>query len=189
MEQLEMAKSESMSQEALEAAEKSLDLAKLQLDEIAQSAEDLQALEEALKTMQMAKQLNAMDELDGERAEGEMSLEEYAEAYAALLAELGGIPGEPGGGGAPVDENEDTETGFKTERSKSAVKAGKVLLSMKSKGLGEEGDANQQYRALVDEVQQGVSEAIILEEVPPGYHKGIQSYFDAIDEESPASEQ
>ncbi len=54
MKQLEMSKMEGLDKESLEAAEKSLDLTKLELKEIAQSAKDLKALEEALKVVQMA---------------------------------------------------------------------------------------------------------------------------------------
>lgn len=181
MKQLEMAKSENMSQEAMQAAEKSLELAELQLQQMAQSAKDLKALEEALQTLQMAKQLNAMDELDGEAAQDQMSLSDYAKMYREMLAMVGGTPGNPGGGGAPVDEDESTDSDFKTERTKSAITAGKLLMSMKSKGLGEEGEVREDYRALVDQVQQGVSEALDLEQIPPGYHESIKGYFDTID--------
>jgi len=181
MKQLEMAKNENMSQEAMEAAEKSLELAALQLEQMAQSAKDLKALEEGLKALQMAKQLNQMDELDGERADGQMSLQEYAELYEELLGELSEVAGNPGGGGAPVDEDDSAESDFKTERTKSHITKGKLLLSLKTKGLGAEGEARKEYRELLGELKQGISEAMDLEQIPPGYHDGIKGYFDTID--------
>ena len=86
MKQLEMSKMEGLEQEALESAEKSLDLSKLELKEIAQSAKDLKALEEALKVCQMAKQINDAEKLDGEQSEGTKTIEEYAEFYAQMMA-------------------------------------------------------------------------------------------------------
>ncbi|MSR56111.1 MAG: hypothetical protein EXS05_00315 [Planctomycetaceae bacterium] len=202
MKQMEMAKMEGMdSDEALESAEKSLDLTKLELKELAQSAKDMKALEEALKVIQQAKQLNDKEKLDGEQAEGAQSMEDYAELYAELMAQLG-LSGEEGEGegedgdeegdgegmgnrgmgrGGKAPEDDSVETGFKTEQSKSAVTAGKVLLSVKTKGLSDRGDAKKEYRELVNKVKEGYSEAILQEQVPPGYHDGIKSYFDNFD--------
>ncbi|HLJ11077.1 MAG TPA: hypothetical protein VKU82_07805, partial [Planctomycetaceae bacterium] len=73
------------------------------------------------------------------------------------------------------------ETEFKTEQSKSAVTAGKVLLSVKTKGLSDKGDAKKEYKSLIQKVKQGYSEAILQEQIPPGYHEGIKSYFDNLD--------
>lgn len=192
MKQLEMSKMEGMDKEAIEAAEKSLDLTKLELKEIAQSAKDLKALEEALKVVQMAKQLNDSEKLDGEQSEGTQTIEEYAEFYSQLLADLGmtegegdgdgeGLGGEGMGDGGKAPEDDSIATDFKTEQSRSAVTAGKVLLSVKTKGLSDKGDASKEYKGLIQKVKQGYSEAILQEQVPPGYHEGIKSYFDNID--------
>ena len=192
MKQLEMAKMEGMDKEAIEAAEKSLDLTKLELKEVAQSAKDLKALEEALKVCQMAKQLNDAEKLDGEQSEGTQTIEEYAEFYSQLLADLGmtegegdgdgeGLGGEGMGEGGKAPEDDSITTDFKTEQSRSAVTAGKVLLSVKTKGLSDKGDASKEYKGLIQKVKQGYSEAILQEQVPPGYHEGIKSYFDNLD--------
>jgi hypothetical protein len=192
MKQLEMAKMEGMDKEAIEAAEKSLDLTKLELKEVAQSAKDLKALEEALKAIQMAKQVNDAERLDGEELEGTQTIEEYADFYAKLLAELGmtegegdgdgeGLGGEGMGEGGKAPEDDSIATDFKTEQSRSAVTAGKVLLSQKTKGLSDKGDASKEYKGLIQKVKQGYSEAILQEQVPPGYHEGIKSYFDNLD--------
>lgn len=196
MKQLEMAKMEGLdSKEALEAAEKSLDLAKGELQEIAQSAKDLKALEEALKTIQMAKQLNGKEKLDGEAAEGAgaESISDYAEYYAELMAQLGlgegdgegdgdGMGGRGNGRGGKAEENDTGETGFKTEQSKSAVTAGKVLLSVKTKGLSDKGDAKKEYREALQKVKQGYDEAILQEQIPPGYHDSIKTYFNNLEQ-------
>jgi hypothetical protein len=199
MKQLEMSKQEGLDlQESLEAAEKSLDLSKMELKELAQSARDLKALEEALKIIQQARQLNDREQLDGELTEGTESLEEYSEYYAELMARLGlsseegegdgegdgdgdGLGGRGTGRGGKAPEDDSVETGFKTEQSKSAVTAGKVLLSVKTKGLSDRGDAKKEYRDAVEKVKQGYSEAILQEQVPPGYYKGIKKYFDDFD--------
>lgn len=192
MKQLETAKMEGMDKESVEAAEKSLDLTKLELKEIAQSAKDLKALEDALKVVQMAKQLNDQEKLDGEQSEGAQTIEEYAEFYAQLIAELGmaGEPeegdgddtgGEGMGSGGKAPEDDSVTTDFKTEQSKSAVTAGKVLLSVKTKGLSDKGDAKKEYKTLIQKVKQGYSEAILQEQIPPGYHDGIKSYFDNLE--------
>jgi hypothetical protein len=197
MKQMEMAKTEGMDKEAVEAAEKSLELTKMELKEIAQSAKDMKALEEALKVCQMAKQLNDAEKLDGEQAEGTQTIEEYAEFYAQLLADLGmgdgqgdgdgdgeGLGGEGMGEGGKAPEDESIETDFKPEQSRSAVTNGKVLYSQQTKGLSDKGDVSKEYKATIQRVKQGYSEAIQQEQVPPGYHDGIKSYFDNIDKTS-----
>ena len=204
MKQIDLANLDDLSQDALDAALESLDLSEMELDELAQSAEDLKKLEQALKTVQMAKRLNDFDKLDGRQCENCKSMADYQELYKKLLAECQGQcqgegkcagclaclgnkrgnglgmrgPGIGEGGLAPEDDSINTD--FKSETAKSAVQAGKILLSMKSKGLGEKGSAVQDYRGLVQQVKQGVSEAIVQEQVPPGYHEGIKSYFDAL---------
>ena len=57
-----------------------------------------------------------------------------------------------------------------------------MLLTLKTKGMGEHVDFKEQYRAAVRDVKQGVSEAILQEEIPPGYYEGIKSYFESLDE-------
>lgn len=198
MKQLESAKMQGLDEEAMEAVERSLDLTKLELKEIAQSAKDLKALEEALKVVQQAKQLNEQERLDGEQANAAQSMEDYAELYERLMAENGGgdegdsdeegdgdgLGGRGRGRGGKAPEDDSIATDFKTEQSKSAVTAGKVLLSVKTKGMSDKGDAKKEYKSLVQKVKQGYSEAILQEQIPPGYHDGIKSYFDNLDKTS-----
>lgn len=185
MQQLDAARDPEAMNDAMEGLKESLELSDLELKEIAQSAEDMKTLEEALKAVQMAKKLNEKEKLDGEQSQKCRSMKEYEELYAQLLAEMGAGEGELGGEGfgegGKAPENDSVESGFQSEFSKSSVQAGKVLMSMKTQGEGEQGDVVKNYRSLINQVKQGVSEAIVTEQVPPGYHDNIKSYFDSLE--------
>jgi hypothetical protein len=149
-----------------------------------------------LQAIQKARQANGKEALDGKQTEGVQTMEEYAALYESLMKGQGafqegesemegegmGGPGRGRGGKAPEDET--VKTDFKDEQSKSAIKAGKILLTLKTQGMGEKGDAKTQYRDAVQNVRQGVSEAILTEQIPPGYHDGIKNYFDSIEDTS-----
>ena len=188
--QLELTDKEGMSaEEVKEALQQSMELAKAELEEVKQSAKDLKELEKALETLQMAKKLNEQQQLDGEEVEGFQTLDDYKELYAQMMGEgAAGESEEEGEGtgaegigeGGEVPEDDSVETGFKTELSKSHVTAGKVLLSLTSKGLTDSGNAEKRFQA-VQAIKEGVSEAILNEQIPPGYHEGIKGYFNNID--------
>jgi hypothetical protein len=141
----------------------------------------------------MAKKLNDQQKLDGEACENCSTLEDYAELYAQMMGDQPmegdgeGLGDEGIGEGGKAPEDDSVQTGFKTEQSKSAVTAGKVLMSLKTKGLSDRGEAKKEYRNLVGKVKQGVSEAILQEQIPPGYHDGIKRYFDSIEKTAPAA--
>lgn len=179
-----------LSTEALESMKESLELSKMELEEMAQSARDLKELEKALQTLQQAKKAAETDQLDGQACEDCVTLEDYQEFYKELLAEMGLQEGAGDGDGMGVGEaepeDEAAKTGFKTEQSKSAVTAGKVLLSLQSKGLSDTGEAEENYATQINNVKQGVSEAILQEQVPPGYHEEIKKYFDTLQPKSDA---
>ncbi len=183
--QLEASNMEGMSSEAMEALRESLELVQLELEQIAQSARDLKSLEDALKIVQMAKQLNDRERLDGEACSDCQSLGDYAELFALMMDDQqqggGGMRGPGFGEGGEAPEDDSVETAYQAERSKSAVTAGKILLTLKSKGMSDRGDARKDYRALINQVKQGVSEAIQVEQIPAGYHDGIRNYFDTMD--------
>ncbi len=186
MKQMQMAQSKGLSPgEAFKEAMESVDLAKMELKEIAQSAKDMKKLEEALKVLQMAKKANEKSGLDGEACENCMTLEDYEEFYAQMMGEMQGegTGGEGQGGGGKVDEDDTGDTGFKTEKSKSAITAGKVLLSFKTKGLSDRGESQKEYNKLVTDLKQGMSEAIMQEQIPPGYHEGIKKYFNSLEKQ------
>ncbi|MDB5345095.1 MAG: hypothetical protein JWP89_3472 [Schlesneria sp.] len=197
MQQLELSEQNDLSQEALESAMQSLELSQAELKELEQAVKDLKELEQALKTIQQAKKVNEGEKLDGEKAGDCKTLADYESLYAKILAESGeggeeekegegmGPRGFGKGGEAPEDDS--VETGFKTEQSKSAVVAGKMLLSMQQKGEAEKGEVVRDYKALVQTVKQGAMEALNTEQIPPGYHDGIKGYFDALEKAKEAN--
>jgi hypothetical protein len=189
MEALKSAESGELSSEAMQALQESLELSQAEAQELAQAARDAKSLEEALQLISMAKQLNGQEMLDGEMGEGMQTIEDYAELYAQMMGELGegGPPeGEGMGEGGVAPEDDTVQTDFVDERSKSAVQKGKILLSMKTKGLSDTGEARKEYRAIVSDIKQGVAEAIEQEQIPPGYRDAIQKYFDQFEKVDPA---
>ncbi len=191
MQQLELSEQSDLSKEALESAMQSLELSQAELQELEQAMKDLKELEQALKTIQQAKKLNEGEKLDGAKAGECKTLADYEALYAKLLAEGGAEQeeekegegmGERGfGKGGEAPEDDSVETGFKSEQSKSAVVAGKMLMSMQQKGEAEKGEVVRDYKALLTTVKQGAMEALNTEQIPPGYHEGIKSYFSALE--------
>ena len=191
LQQVDMAKLGEMSKEAANAAMDSLNLTEEELKQLAQAIQDGKALEDALKNVQMARQLAGEGKLDGKDLAGAAGMAEFAILFAEKMAGLGknGPPNGddsgdgPGiGNGAKRPEDESAKTGFKTEKSKSQLTGGKMLLEWKTKEVGETGARSEEYRTNVQRVKQGVSEAIQQEQVPPGYHEAIKKYFDALPE-------
>ena len=193
MQQLELSEQSDLSKEALESAMQSLELSQAELQELEQAMKDLKELEQALKTIQQAKKLNDGEKLDGAKAGECKTLADYEALYAQLLAEGGAeseeamekgkdFQGQRGfGKGGEAPEDDSVETGFKSEQSKSAVVAGKMLMSMQQKGEAEKGEVVRDYKALLTTVKQGAMEALNTEQIPPGYHEGIKSYFNTLE--------
>ena len=188
--QMESAKRPAQEQEALEGAKESMKLALEELKQMELSAKEMKELDDALQAIQMAKKLNDEGKLETDQDEGFTTLEEYEELYAQLMEGMEqpgeGTGGEGEGGGAPVEEDDSVKTGFKAEQSKSAVKAGEILMSINTKGVApkdaEREDPKVKYKSLVRSVKEGAEEAILQEQIPPGYHDGIKNYFNALDE-------
>jgi hypothetical protein len=191
MQQMELAENKDLQQEAMQAAMQSLELSEQELEQLEQSVKDMKNLEEALKTIQQAKKLNDKEKLDGGQCEKCKSLADYEALYAQMLAESGEevqekegefAEGSPGfGKGGEAAEDDSVETGFKNEQSKSAVVAGKMLLSMQTKGEAEKGEVVRDYKQLLQSVKQGAMEAMNTEQIPPGYHESIKSYFNTLE--------
>jgi hypothetical protein len=167
--------------EAMRAAAESMKLAEKELEQVAQSVKDLKELEKGLEALQMAKKLNNSEQLDGKKVEGLQSMEEYMAMFEKMMKDRN--PNQEGeGDGSTREEKDSAKSKFKTEMSKSHITKGKVLLTLKTKGMGEHVDFKEQYRAAVRDVKSGISEAILQEEIPPGYHEGIKGYFETLDE-------
>lgn len=195
MKQMEAGReNEEISEEAMKAAMESLELSKSEAESLAQAAKELKKLEEALEAVQMARQLNDEERLDGSEAEGMDSIEDYAELYREMMGEGGEGQGEGGNGegqgegGPPAEENDDEVTDFKKEESKAQLQAGKNLLSWKTKGMSEAGEFKKEVTASLKTLNEGVSEAISKEQVPPGYSEGIKKYFKNIADDAGAGE-
>ncbi len=186
MEQLEMSGLEGLGGEALKGLKESLDLVDLELADLAELMQDVQALEDALEALQLAKALNLLEGLDGGACAGCKGIGEYAALYAKLLGiqrRIGpGMRGPGVGEGGIAPEDPTLQTSYKPERSKSALTAGKVLLSWKTRELSDPGQAKEEYLEYLEKVKHGVREAILHEQVPPGYHEAIRKYFDTMEE-------
>jgi len=191
LEQLSMCKKGKLSKEAIQALQQSLDLAKLESDAVAQAIRDLQSLEGGLRTAQLAKQLNELKALDGKGCGGCKDVGDYEDFYRKLMGgacegegkKIGQGMGKKGTGkGGEAPEKPEEQTDFKSERSRSAYTSGKILLQWKTHGLSEAGTIRENYQRQVETVKEGVGEAILQEQVPPGYHDAIKKYFDSLKE-------
>lgn len=219
MSQMQMAKQQGMSDEAMKALEQSMEMSQQELADLAQAIRDVQELEAALEAIQQAKQLNSQNKLgEGGNPGAPKTLAEYQKMYEEMLAKehvcsdcngSGQCPGgacpacggtgkghgqklknEGGGGGIGIGgettEDDSIKTGFKSEKSKSAITAGKMLMKWKSKELGAAGEIEINRDASLQSVRQGADEAILQEQIPPGYHEAIKTYFDSIDQSEAA---
>lgn len=190
-----------LSKDAMEALKESLQLSEQEMEKVAQAAQDLKKLEDALKTLQQAQKLNQQQNLDGSRCEGCETMEDYAELYAQMMGEGEGGEGRKsrneGGGrgvgrGGETPEDDSDPEGYKTEKERPQVQAGKVLLSIKSKDYAQEKDFDpekmREYQNTVSALKSSVQSAIDTEEIPPGYVESIKGYFDKIEAVDPQLE-
>jgi hypothetical protein len=181
--------SEELAQQARQALQESLELAQKELQDIARSAEDIRKVEEALKTLQQAEKLNQQGQMDGEQCEGCQSIAEYAARLKRMQQGGEGEGGVGGKGGMMAEDNSDPE-GYKDERTRGQITAGKLLLSIRTREAATEKDFDpeelRKYKNSVSEIRSGVQAAIETEEIPPGYVDGIKQYFDTLESgESP----
>ena len=186
LQQLDMAKLAQLGEKGMDAARDSLNLTEQELQNLAGMLKDARSLEEALKNLQMARQLASQCLLDGEACKNCNGMGDYAALYARLLhkdaigAGMGLNPGLGAGGKAPQDDS--LTSAFKNEKTRTSLSDGKMLLQWNTKEVGETGGRLDDYRDAVRQVKQSVSEAIVSEQVPPGYHATIQKYFDSLPE-------
>ncbi len=198
LDQLAQSGNPGTTKQALAALKDSLDLAKAELSAVAQGARDLDQLKEALQTLQMARQLNELGDLSpsdsepGGKQPGKKSLADYKKLYAQLMQERGqdgnggkgkgGMGPNPGqGDGGKGKENDAATMLFDPQRSRSQLTAGQTLMQWKTNGPAEAGIAEEDYRRSLSEVRQGVSEALLHEQLPPGYQEAVKKYFDTLE--------
>ena len=176
--------SEELAQQARQALQESLELAQKELQDIARSAEDIRKVEEALKTLPQAEKLNQQGQMDGEQCEGCQSIAEYAARLKRMQQGGEGEGGVGGSGGMMAEDNSDPE-GYKDERTRGQITAGKLLLSIRTREAATEKDFDpeelRKYKNSVSEIRSGVQAAIETEEIPPGYVDGIKQYFDTLE--------
>ena len=189
-----MAKNKDAAKDALQAAADSLNLTKEELEKLAENFKDANNLEDALKNLAKAKQLNEDGKLDGAGAGDAKTMADYEKLYNDLIAQgqgqgdgqgqgQGKAGKNPGlGNGGTVGEDPNALTKTKDEKSKTKMGAGKLLMQWKEEGVGETGQKVEDYQDAVRAVKEGVAEAIRNERIPPGYHGAIQKYFDRLPE-------
>lgn len=189
MEQLAMANSPSLSGESLKGASDSMNLSKAELDALAKAMSDMKNVEEALKALQMAKALNNMQGLDGKDFQG---LGDLA-AYEAMCQGKcnSGIPGNGLGEGQGVGQrphgDDSSMSAFEPQKSPSLLQPGRMLMEWKTKEVSEAGPAREEYLRAVQDVRQQASEAVVQEQIPPGYQTAIQKYFDTLHNDAAAT--
>lgn len=203
-----------LAEKAKDALRESFELSDMELKALAQSMRDLKDLEAALRALQAARKANEKGGCDcpGGGGEGKgkgkkpgpgedqggpdgaslaKTLEQYREFYERMLAQQDGegpgpgMKGEGKGEGGIAPEDPSQKNKFKTEKSRSALVAGKMLMSLKTREEGDRGKVTGTYSENLQRVKQGVSEAILQERVPPGYHDGIRKYFDDLGQNAP----
>lgn len=214
LEQMDLSQLKDLAKNGLEGANQSMELSQQELERLGEMFKDMQQVQDALKNLQAAKQLNEKGGLDGKDAQGAgaESQGDYKKLFEKLMAERGGGSGEgedgegegegqgngkgkgkrgksgnaPGvGDGGTVGEDPNAKTALKDEKSKSQLGAGKLLMQWKDEGVGEIGARSGDYQAAVRAIKEGAAEAIRNEQVPPGYHSTIQKYFDRLPAEPP----
>jgi hypothetical protein len=206
-EQIEMANMKGMQKKARAAAGSSMELSKEELAGLQKTMNDLAALQKAMEAAQAANQLNSKGQMDGSKVDPQAAMAECAALFQEWLAQQdneqghghgqgqgngqgqrngGGMssPGQGAGGIAPTDPWQNTE--FKTEKTQTLLQAGETLMEWETKEIADAGEVKQEYLQTVRKVQQGVSETILQEQIPPGYHEAIKEYFDTIDDDVPA---
>ena len=111
---------------------------------------------------------------------------DYAAQYAKLLAaEHDGIGSGAGprrglAAGGHVPQNGAAQTDFHPEKSPTNMNGGKLLAQWQTSEVSEPGEMRRDDPGALPNNAQRVSEAIIQEQVPPGYHQAIQKYFDTV---------
>ncbi|HWD91804.1 MAG TPA: hypothetical protein VG938_05585 [Verrucomicrobiae bacterium] len=191
LEQLAMSNLPNLSGDAMKGMSDSLKLTKEELDQLAKAMGDLKNIEQALKTLQMAKALHNMQPLDGHDF---VQLGDLA-AYAAFCeGKYGALTGGPGlgaghGYGPRPHGDENSKTDFHPEKSASLLQPGKMLMEWKTREVSEAGPAREEYLRAVQDVRQQASEAVVQEQIPPGYQAAIKKYFDTLHNDAPATPQ
>ena len=182
LEQLAMSNLPSLSGESLKGMSDSLKLTQEELAQLAKAMADMKNIEEALKALQLAKALHNLQPLDGKMFAGLGDLSAYAAMCEGRFRSLSGGMGMGAGYGVgPRPSGDETsETAFHPEKSASLLQPGQMLMEWKTREVSESGPARDEFLRAVQDIRQQASEAIVQEQIPPGYQAAIKQYFDTL---------
>jgi hypothetical protein len=190
MKQMDSACSNPQNKQALQNLADSMKLSKRELEQLAQNLRDIQKLEDAMKALQSANRANQNNSMEGMNDQDFAGLEDYKDYFDKLQKGKGngkrkGHGAGQGTGmadGSKVDENPDVKTKSRVVKGRGKLQAGKILMKWNVKELSKHGQVKEDYRKEVKKVKQSANEAILKEQVPPGYHESIKRYFNSIKE-------
>ena len=191
LEQLALSNVPGLSGESLKGMSDSLKLTQDELAQLSKAMADIKNIEEALKALQLAKALHNLKPLNGRDFAGLGDLAAYA-AYCEgqCKSNYAGMGMGPGYGIGPRpygDEN--SKTDYQPEKSASLLQPGRILMEWKTREVSEAGPAREDYLRAVQDVRQQASEAVVQEQIPPGYQAAIKQYFDTLHNDSSANAQ
>ena len=191
LEQLALSNVPDLSGESLKGMSDSLKLTQEELAQLAKAMADMKNIEEALKALQLAKTLHNLKPLDGKDFVGLGDLAAYASFCQGQCKSLcAGMGLGPGYGYGPRPYGDDqAASGFQPEKSPSPLQPGRMLMEWKTREVSEAGPARDEYFRAVQDVRQQASEAVVQEQVPPGYQAAIKKYFDTLHNDSSANVQ
>jgi hypothetical protein len=188
LEQLALSGVPELSGESLKGMGDSLKLTQAELAQLARAMADMKNLEEALKALQLAKALHNLKPLDGSDFARLGDLSAYASFCEGqcksngmgLSTRLGMGMGAGYGVGPRPYGDENSRTDYKPDKSPSLLQPGKMLMEWKTREVSETGPAREEYLRAVQDVRQQASEAVVQEQIPPGYQAAIKQYFDTL---------
>jgi hypothetical protein len=67
------------------------------------------------------------------------------------------------------------------------LQPGRMLMEWKTREVSEAGPAREEYLRAVQDVRQQASEAVVQEQIPPGYQMAIKKYFDTFHNDATAT--
>jgi hypothetical protein len=189
LEQLALSNVPELAGESLKGMSDSLKLTQEELRQLANAMADMKNIEEALKALQLAKTLHNLKPLDGKDFVKLGDLAAYAAYCEGQCQSLcAGMGLGPGYGYGPRPHGDDTlASTFHPEKSASLLQPGRMLMEWKTREVSEAGPAREEYLRAVQDVRQQASEAVVQEQISPGYQEAIKKYFDTLNNDSTAN--
>jgi hypothetical protein len=83
--------------------------------------------------------------------------------------------------------DENSTNRFQPEKSAPLLQPGRMLMEWKTREVSEAGPAREEYLRAVRDVRQQASEAVLEEQIPPGYQAAIKKYFDTLPHDAGAA--